>query len=290
MTGESDYPRELVDIIVVDNASEDGAAEMVREEFPDVQLIVREENCGVSGWNDGLAVASGDWVLLLDDDCYLPPDGLRRAVLGAREHEADLVSFAVLELRGARTPVRPQVPDGPAHVLGLRRARPARGARADRRLRPEHLRLGERGRVHAALLRRRLPASAHAGDRGRPHEGVSSGRLGRERRRLEVPDEPQEHRLHGRQAPARARGARARSSAILATHLRDGLRGRPRAAAAIFTVVRRVRPRRAAPPAGQQGDLARLQASLPELREPVVGVPARRTSSSWRCRERSSGG
>ena len=30
MTGESDYPRELVDIIVVDNASEDGAAEMVR--------------------------------------------------------------------------------------------------------------------------------------------------------------------------------------------------------------------------------------------------------------------
>lgn len=96
MTRESDYPRELVDIIVVDNASDDGAAEMVREEFPDVQLIVRGENCGVSGWNDGLNVATGDLVLLLDDDCYLPADGLRRAVLGAREHEADLVSFAVL--------------------------------------------------------------------------------------------------------------------------------------------------------------------------------------------------
>jgi GT2 family glycosyltransferase len=96
MTGASDYPAELVDIIVVDNASDDGAADMVREEFPDVQLIIREENCGVSGWNDGLAVATGEWVLLLDDDCYLPPDGLRRAVLGAKEHEADLVSFAVL--------------------------------------------------------------------------------------------------------------------------------------------------------------------------------------------------
>jgi GT2 family glycosyltransferase len=96
MTRDSDYPRELVDIIVVDNASDDGAAEMVREEFPNVQLIVRDENCGVSGWNDGLAVATGEWVLLLDDDCYLPPDGLRRAVLGANEHEADLVSFAVL--------------------------------------------------------------------------------------------------------------------------------------------------------------------------------------------------
>ncbi len=96
MTRTSDYPTELVDIIVVDNASDDGAADMVRQEFPDVQLIVREENCGVSGWNNGLAVATGEWVLLLDDDCYLPPDGLRRAVAGAREHGADLVSFAVL--------------------------------------------------------------------------------------------------------------------------------------------------------------------------------------------------
>ena len=96
MTGASDYPTELVDIIVVDNASEDGATDMVREEFPDVQLIIRDENCGVSGWNDGLEAATGKWVLLLDDDCYLPPDGLRRAVLGAHEHEADLVSFAVL--------------------------------------------------------------------------------------------------------------------------------------------------------------------------------------------------
>ena len=41
MTRDSDYPREIVDIIVVDNASEDGASEMVREEFPDVQLITR---------------------------------------------------------------------------------------------------------------------------------------------------------------------------------------------------------------------------------------------------------
>jgi GT2 family glycosyltransferase len=96
MIGKSDYPRELVDIIVVDNASEDGSAGMIREEFPDVQLIVREENCGVSGWNDALPAATGEWVLLLDDDCYLPPDGLRRAVVGAREHGADLVSFAVL--------------------------------------------------------------------------------------------------------------------------------------------------------------------------------------------------
>ena len=79
MLSESDYPRELVDVIVVDNASTDGSAEMVRDEFPEVRLIVRDRNVGVSGFNDGLAAARGDWVLALDDDCYLPLDGLSRA-------------------------------------------------------------------------------------------------------------------------------------------------------------------------------------------------------------------
>ena len=92
---ESDYDPGLVDVVVVDNASEDGSAEMVRDEFPQVRLIERTVNCGVSGINDGFAVAGGDLVLALDDDCYLPPGGLTRAVHAMEEHEADLVSFGV---------------------------------------------------------------------------------------------------------------------------------------------------------------------------------------------------
>ena len=91
----SDYPADRVDVIVVDNASTDGSPEMVRAEFPSVTLIERECNVGVSGWNDGFAAARGDYVLALDDDCYLPPDGLRRAVEAAAEDRADLVSFNV---------------------------------------------------------------------------------------------------------------------------------------------------------------------------------------------------
>src|SRR3954451_2692529 len=95
MLGDSDYARDRVDVIVVDNASDDGASEMVRAEFPDVQLIRREVNVGVSGFNDGFAAARGDYVLALDDDCYLPPDGLSRAVALAEDNAADLVSFGV---------------------------------------------------------------------------------------------------------------------------------------------------------------------------------------------------
>jgi GT2 family glycosyltransferase len=92
---DSDYDGE-VDVIVVDNASTDGSGDMVREEFPDVRLMAHAENVGVSGWNIGFAEARGDWVLALDDDCYLPPDGLRRAVEGAEQHGADMVSFKVI--------------------------------------------------------------------------------------------------------------------------------------------------------------------------------------------------
>lgn len=95
MLEASNYDPELIDVIVVDNASEDGTAAMVSAEFPRVNLIRRESNCGISGWNDGFAVAEGELVLALDDDCYLPPDGLNHAVEEMRGHDADLVSFAV---------------------------------------------------------------------------------------------------------------------------------------------------------------------------------------------------
>ncbi len=95
MWSRSDYPRDRVEVIVVDNASSDGTAAMVRGDFPDVQLLERETNGGISAFNDGFARCAGDFVLALDDDCHLPPDGLRRAVAAAREHRADMVSFAI---------------------------------------------------------------------------------------------------------------------------------------------------------------------------------------------------
>jgi GT2 family glycosyltransferase len=93
---ELDYDKDRLDVIVVDNASTDGTAEMLASDFSGVHVIRRSSNCGVSGWNDGFAVATGDYVLALDDDCYLPRDGLRRAVAEAQRHRADLVSFAVM--------------------------------------------------------------------------------------------------------------------------------------------------------------------------------------------------
>ena len=89
------YPADRLEVVVVDNASEDGTAEMVRERFPEVRLIVSPENTGIGGWNRAFAAGTGDWFLVLDDDCYLKGDALARALDAARAAGADLVSLAV---------------------------------------------------------------------------------------------------------------------------------------------------------------------------------------------------
>lgn len=93
---ELEYPRDRLEILLVDNASTDGTADMVRERFPEVWVIRNAVNVGVSGWNVGLATSTGSWCLMLDDDCYVTGDGLRRAVRAAEEDAADLVSFRVV--------------------------------------------------------------------------------------------------------------------------------------------------------------------------------------------------
>ncbi|MBI5653193.1 MAG: glycosyltransferase family 2 protein [Chloroflexi bacterium] len=57
------------DVVVTDNGSTDGAQAMVREKFPDVQLIQNDHNVGLSrACNQGIRATCGRYVLLLNDD------------------------------------------------------------------------------------------------------------------------------------------------------------------------------------------------------------------------------
>src|SRR2546423_638451 len=58
-----------LEIIVVDNASHDGSAEMVASDFPSVHLLVNDRNMGFAvATNQGLSHARGRYVLLLNSD------------------------------------------------------------------------------------------------------------------------------------------------------------------------------------------------------------------------------
>jgi hypothetical protein len=62
------------EVIVVDNASSDGSADMVRAAFPEVRLIEPGHNTWYCGGNNlGIDAARGDYVLLLNPDTIVQP-------------------------------------------------------------------------------------------------------------------------------------------------------------------------------------------------------------------------
>ncbi|MDE2733104.1 MAG: glycosyltransferase [Gemmatimonadota bacterium] len=70
-----------VEIFVVDNASADGSADMVAEEFPQVKLIRNAANVGfAAGNNVALRQVTGEYALLINTDTIVRRDALRTMV------------------------------------------------------------------------------------------------------------------------------------------------------------------------------------------------------------------
>jgi GT2 family glycosyltransferase len=79
----------LDELLVVDNASTDASAELVRERYPSARWLPLDVNEGpCPARNLGLERARNEWVLLVDNDAVLLPDVLEKLVAAARAHPA----------------------------------------------------------------------------------------------------------------------------------------------------------------------------------------------------------
>jgi len=75
-------------VIVVDNRSNDESASMVAEVFPWVELVANQENLGFAAANNqGIRQALGRYILLLNPDTILFEDTLKGSVSYMEEHQ-----------------------------------------------------------------------------------------------------------------------------------------------------------------------------------------------------------
>jgi len=95
-----------LEIVVVDNASTDGAAEMIEQAFPHVKLVRNTSNAGFARANNQAArLARGRYLFFLNNDTVVPPGALQRLLAFARAHpEAGLIGPQLRDPQG-----RPQV-------------------------------------------------------------------------------------------------------------------------------------------------------------------------------------
>jgi len=76
-----------IEVYVVDNASADGSAEMVKNNFPQVKLIASRENLGFAKANNlALKEARGEYVLFLNPDTEIFPDTLNKSLAFMASH------------------------------------------------------------------------------------------------------------------------------------------------------------------------------------------------------------
>lgn len=148
------------EVIVVDNASEDGTAEWVSVKHPQVRLVRLPENLGPTGArNAGVAVARGEYIVLLEQR--------HRTTSGHAGRDRAPVRWGSAAGGGERPPDRPQ--DPASLVAGTPRLflRKVAGARVRHCLqdRGGSLRYPPQRLPASGLLRRAL---LHVGGRTRP--------------------------------------------------------------------------------------------------------------------------
>jgi hypothetical protein len=65
-------PREPLELIVVDNASTDGSAQMVKESFPACRILTNEQRLGFAPNNNiGMRAAGGRYLFLINSDAWV---------------------------------------------------------------------------------------------------------------------------------------------------------------------------------------------------------------------------
>ncbi len=95
------YPREKIEVVLVDNGSTDGSVEFVEKRFPWVKLLRNSRNEGFAKpSNDGARAATGEYVAFLNNDMRVQRDWLAELVNSLRRSGAQCAGSVILNWDG----------------------------------------------------------------------------------------------------------------------------------------------------------------------------------------------
>lgn len=125
------------EIIVVDNNSQDGSVQMIKEKYPQVILIENNENkLFAKANNQGAAIAKGKYLLLLNSDTLVWDDNIQRMVAFFETQPDDIICIGPRILNQDRSlqacgyPTPGSLPALFAQLFKLQRIIPARNIEA----------------------------------------------------------------------------------------------------------------------------------------------------------------
>ncbi len=76
-----DYPKDRLELMLVDNGSTDESVAFIRQRYPRVTIVETGRNLGFAGGNNaGARVAAGQYVAFLNTDAHVYPDWLTRLI------------------------------------------------------------------------------------------------------------------------------------------------------------------------------------------------------------------
>jgi len=91
------YPKDKLEIIVVDNASTDGSPEIIKKKYPNVVLIRNSKNLGYTmGNNIGIKKATGEIIILLNNDTYVDENFIIEIVKHMERPDVGIVGALLL--------------------------------------------------------------------------------------------------------------------------------------------------------------------------------------------------
>jgi len=90
---KTNFPKNKLEIIVVDNNSQDDSVTYIKRYFPQIKLVEVQENLGFTGGNNlGLKHAQGKYIALLNSDTRVTPNWLIQMLRSALDPKVGIIA------------------------------------------------------------------------------------------------------------------------------------------------------------------------------------------------------